>query len=132
MERLTLKDVDGRWNLNFATYDIVVPSRIVEKFSIAITRLASYEDTGLTPEEIMELIAPPNPPLTLEELLEMKLHPVWVERHDFGLSQFAIVRDTENLQFVSFLTVNGGVRLPCSVYGRNWLAYRSKPEEGKA
>ncbi len=34
-------------------------------------RLAAYEDTGLTPEEIMALIPPPNDPLTLEELREM-------------------------------------------------------------
>lgn len=71
----------------------------------------------------------PNSPLSIEELREMTYYPVWVERHDFAISEFAIVKDTENPQFVSFVTVNGGIRLPCSVYGRNWLAYRRKPEE---
>lgn len=32
----------------------------------AVTKLKRYEDTGLEPEEIMERIAPPNPPLALE------------------------------------------------------------------
>lgn len=40
-------------------------------------RLAAYEDTGLTPEEITTLIHPPNPPLTTEELLELDGEPVW-------------------------------------------------------
>ena len=41
-------------------------------------KLFRYEDTGLEPEEIMALIAPPNAPLTLEELREMDGEPVWV------------------------------------------------------
>lgn len=40
--------------------------------STIIERLAAYEDTGFTPEEIMALISLPNAPLTLEELLEME------------------------------------------------------------
>ena len=40
-------------------------------------KLFRYEDTGLEPEEIMALIAPPNDPLTLEELREMEGEPVW-------------------------------------------------------
>ncbi len=68
-------------------------------------------------------------PLTLDELREMYGKPVWVERHDFGVSKYAIVRDMEILGFVSFVIVDGGIRLPCSVYGRNWLAYRHKPKE---
>lgn len=38
----------------------------------AINRLAAYEDTGLTPEEVTAMtIQPPNDPLTLEELREI-------------------------------------------------------------
>ena len=40
-----------------------------------IDRLAAYEDTGLTPEEIVALIQPPNDLLTLEELREMGGEP---------------------------------------------------------
>lgn len=55
MERLTVKCDDGHWGLSFTVYDKAIPSRILEKLPIAIDRLAAYEDTGLTPEEIIEL-----------------------------------------------------------------------------
>ncbi len=49
---------------------------------LIIDRLAAYEDTGLTPEEIKALIPPPNDPLTLEELREMDGEQVWIDQPD--------------------------------------------------
>ncbi len=91
--------------------------RIAEALNMAIDALRAQDE------------AEKNEPLTLEELQELVWRPVWVERHDFGMSEYAIVRDTEILGFVSFATGTGRIRLPCSVYGRNWMAYRRKPEE---
>lgn len=50
MERLTVKRDDGRWAL--ANNDGAKPLEQMEKIPIAIGRLAAYEDSGLTPQEI--------------------------------------------------------------------------------
>ena len=55
MERLTVKCDDGHWGLSFTVYDKAIPSRILEKLPIAIDRLAAYENTGLTPEEVSKM-----------------------------------------------------------------------------
>ena len=80
-------------------------------------------DSGIA----MRLLAPPNAPLTLEELREMDGEPVWVIspdyvfepcwmlvmlRHDFVMA---------NWQLCDF-----------SEYGKTWLAYRRRPEGGSA
>lgn len=71
-----------------------------------------------------------NDPLTMEELREMGGEPVWVERHDGGQSEWAIVGDFKSLYGVYFATAWGGLRLPYDEYGETWLACRRKPEEG--
>ena len=59
MERLTYQDKDGGifypWERNSAngSYDIRDEEGLIQQ----INRLAAYEDTGLTPEEIIELKA---------------------------------------------------------------------------
>ena len=59
MERLTYQDKDGGifypWERNSAngSYDIWDEEGLIQQ----INRLAAYEDTGLTPEEIIELKA---------------------------------------------------------------------------
>lgn len=65
MERLTIRNSDG---------SVSQPTNTTVE--AVFYRLAAYEDTGLTPEEIMALTAP-NDPLTLEELREMDGDPVW-------------------------------------------------------
>lgn len=88
----------------------------------AIDRLAAYEDTGFEPEEIMVLIAPPNPPLTLEELQEMDGEPVYIvdsERPDnsgWEICNSLLTDPWNNCDNVA-------------AYGKTWLAYRRKPEE---
>lgn len=71
MERLT-KRIDG-WVMRKGCHGICRACTGAECADLypMIDRLADYEDTGLTPEEIMALIPPPNDPLTLEELREM-------------------------------------------------------------
>ena len=84
---------------------------------LAISALRAQQDT-------------PNDPLTLEELREIDGEPVWVERYDGGPSRWAIVGDFESLYGVYFCTAQGGLRLPYDEYGKTWLAYRRKQEEG--
>lgn len=55
MERMTVKRKDGRWAL--ANNDKASPMEQMEKFPIAIARLAAYEDTGLEPGSIDDLLA---------------------------------------------------------------------------
>ena len=96
MERLTIKTEKGAALKMGDTYpsEDVARKDLVERYRIAIDRLAAYEDTGLTPVEIRELKdlwkvvcklygintvgLSINNPLTLEELREMDGKPVWV------------------------------------------------------
>ena len=93
-------------------------------------RLAAYEDTGLTPEEISALIPPPNDPLTLEELREMDGEPVWVvPLNDFDIlpANYLVNAYAEQIVVDKF-----GAYLDFEDYGKTWLAYRRRPEEGTA
>ena len=51
MERMTVKRSDGRWAL--ANNDRAKPMEQIEKITIAVDRLAAYEDTGLEPGEVL-------------------------------------------------------------------------------
>ena len=104
-----------------------------------IDRLAAYEDTGLTPEEIMALVQPPNDQLTLEELREMGLFEwLWVEVIHPTKSQ--LLCKVESAYYQVFEDYTDGDAICCGWpglihdfayedYGKNWLAYRRKPEE---
>ena len=80
---------------------------------------------------------PPNPPLTLEELREMDGEPVWVVPAVVGgkiPERYMLVSDflPENGIFL-FMPPGGMTQgYKASTYGKTWLAYRRKPEEGKA
>lgn len=52
--------------------------------SSAIARLCAYEDTGLTPEEIMRIISEENEPLTADDLRKMDGEPVWIDGQESG------------------------------------------------
>ena len=107
-----------------------------------IDRLAAYEDTGLTPEEIMALVQPPNDQLTLEELREMGLFEwLWVEVIHPTKSQ--LLCKVESAYYQVFEDYTDGDAICCGWpglihdfayedYGKTWLAYRRKPEEGLA
>ena len=54
MERLTTKRRDGRWALR--NDDGATPKEQINKIPRAIDRLATYEDTGLEPETVSDLL----------------------------------------------------------------------------
>ena len=70
--------------------------------------------------------APPNGPLTLEQLREMDGQPVWVEL-------IGIKRPSAwyllNLRDKEAVNKRGGF-VSLIYYGDTWLAYRRRPEEG--
>ena len=66
--------------------------------------------------------------LTLDELRQMDGEPVWVEFRDGSGGCWGLVHIT---RFIHVVFANG---LYCTVgkpyFGKTWLAYRQKPEEG--
>lgn len=69
-----------------------------------------------------------NDPLTLEELREMCGEPVWVESQvDYEIGTWAIVEGI-SIKYNALYLLADYTRYN---YGKNWLAYRRKPEEGK-
>lgn len=73
--------------------------------------------------------------LTLEELREMDGEPVWIVHTDytpFGKEYWGIVRDGfSGLPNCFVATRDENIQLLYSEYGKTWLAYRRKPEEGE-
>ena len=71
---------------------------------------------------------PPNDPLTLEELREMDGEPVWVvPLNDFEIlpANYLVNAYAEQIVVDKF-----GAYLDFEDYGKTWLAYRRRPEEG--
>lgn len=135
MERLTERTKDGYvttcfWETNTENGMYDLNEQLAEK---CIDRLAAYEDTGLTPEEVTDLMAPhkavkepralvappPNTPLTPAELREMP-GPVWIcyPQETFG-PQHIMADDISCTRY----------QFSFADYGKTWLAYRRKPEE---
>ena len=139
MERLT-KRIDG-WVMRKGCHGICRACTGAECADLypMIDRLADYEDTGLTPEEVKALVPTPNDPLTLEELREMGLFEwLWVEVIHPTKSQ--LLREVESAYYQVFEDYTDGDAICCGWpglihdfayddYGKNWLAYRRKPEE---
>lgn len=78
--------------------------------------------------EAAEALTPlPNPPLTLEQLREMDGEPVWVQYGQYD-GEWVIVA-WNIYDAISYVR-----KTPCLLsvysYGKTWLAYRHKPEEG--
>lgn len=105
---------------------------------MVIDRLAAYEDTGLSPEEIKALIEPSNDPLTLDELREMDGMPVWCV-DGIGNQRWGLVNHDSNGLPICYDN-EAGYWDGC-IYGMTgdgkfglhqmgWRAYRSKPEGG--
>lgn len=96
-------------------------------------RLKMYEDV-MPLERAQELaqaekdgwlvVLPPNDPLTLEQLRELDREPVWLSGD--GLNRYDIFRGERSPGWADFYC--GRFSLFC--YGKDWLAYRRKPEEG--
>lgn len=137
MERLTVKCDDGHWGLSLTIYDKAIPSRILEKLPIAIDRLAAYEDTGLTPEEIMGLCRmdrrakmaellrmEENKPLTPDDLPKMDGTPVWITKMDGGGGAWMLV----DAEYELCREAHGELAV-FENCGKTWMAYRYKLEE---
>ena len=74
---------------------------------------------------------PPQQPLTLEELLEMKGEPVWIDYATaFGsrYEKWAVQAKHEGREDV--ISFTDDTALISSKYGCKWFAYRQKPTEG--
>ena len=73
------------------------------------------------------IIPPPNAPLTLEELREMAGEPVYIVEGTY--SYYALISGV--LDRVVWLISRWDEReMLTDDYGKTWLAYRRKPEEG--
>lgn len=75
-----------------------------------------------------------NEPLTLDELRKMDGEPAWFVSLRDGFASWGIVRVVE-MGKVWFIAVAGSERAfrafgDLDGYGKTWLAYRQKPEEG--
>lgn len=105
-------------------------------------RLFSYEDTCLTPEEIMGLCKmdkrakmaellrmEENKPLTMEEMREMGRRPVWFHWLHNDLTKTDMWRVISGVcEFTVYFTDDKGSGI-IRDYGNTWLAYRREPEE---
>lgn len=96
--------------------------------SNAIVRLAAYEDTGLSPEEIKALIAPLNDPLTLNELRKMDGDPVYVRYLD-GAGEWGLV-ETYGCEYAEIRFRNGSATVGGrhGLFSRGAEIYRCKTE----
>ncbi len=102
----------------FGTYDCLMAHMT------AVTKLKQYEDTGLSPEEIKNLISPPNPPLTLEDLKAMDKKPVWCcdKNGENGCWMLVVAHKMYCENYCDVASF--------SDYGTEWLAYcRELPKE---
>lgn len=72
-----------------------------------------------------------NEPLTLDELREMDGEPVWCVSMLSEQSEWAILKVTEMSKtwFIAMAGASCGYG-DKDTYGKTWLAYRQKPEEG--
>lgn len=68
----------------------------------------------------------PNDPLTLEQLREMDGEAVWICEPDGSDGMWALV----DLEYELCRTAKGGIAI-FDTYGKTWLAYRRKLEEGE-
>lgn len=115
MERLTMRNSDGSVSQPTST-----------TVEAVFYRLAAYEDTGLTPEEITAMVASPNDPFTLDELRQMDGEPVYIKcLFNDELSSYTVL-DEPHVDGNGIYT-----RLFYAAFESHeddWLAYRRKPE----
>ncbi len=72
--------------------------------------------------------APPNDPLTIEELREMDGEPVWVEAMVSLETEWCIVKYDHQMKRIRFWSADGGW-YDSYDYGGRIIAYRHRPEE---
>lgn len=75
-------------------------------------------------------LTPPNEPLTLEELRQMRGKPVWTVTTGFnGSGRWELVCDVDCEDALEMAScVDGFYDIEVNTYGSTWLAYRRPPE----
>lgn len=83
-----------------------------------------------TAEEAISALSPPNEPLTLEELREMKGQPVWTVTTGLdGSGRWELVCDVDYEDVLEMAScVDGFYAIEMDTYGSTWTAYRRPPE----
>lgn len=94
-----------------------------------VSHLFDLNETALKEKlERLKSATPPNNPLTMEELREMDGEPVFIKRigsdHPDDRAWALVDVGHELCKTVD------GVKAFFEFYGKSWLAYRRKPEEG--
>ena len=100
--------------------DIAVLNRDFFKFNQAIIMAIS----ALRQQEHFREVTKKVEPLTLDELREMPCEPVYIVA---GYVSWWDIVSYAGMEYL-YLKVEGS--LPFRDYGKNWTAYRQKPEEG--
>ena len=103
--------------------EIEIPDEEIEEAVLLLN--GASKDLAISALRQQETVTNRNEPLTLDELQEMDGEPVWVQSPgvpEYG--RWAIVEGVgENCLFLHD-------DFTCHDYGKTWLAYRQKPEEG--
>ena len=131
-------DACENWGLTFDAVNENLPERL-EYYGSESRKISADEYWD---DHAVHMPEPPNNPLTLEELREMDGEPVWVtptkesknwwipstvywRRPKMDTGWWMLVNAEEEKCFESHWA-----SAYFSDYGKNWLAYRRKPEEG--
>ncbi|MGD9567547.1 MAG: Lar family restriction alleviation protein [Sedimentibacter sp.] len=71
-----------------------------------------------------------NPPLTIEELKQMNLKPIWIQNtnSEIGLNGWSIYRKM-HIKQIAHCEGEANISYYMENYGKQWLAYRRKIEE---
>lgn len=81
--------------------------------------------------ELRDIKEKRNKPLTLGDLREMDGEPMWTVTTGLkGSGRWEIVRDVDEYMIEMCNCSDGIYCIDVDTYGKNWLAYRQKPEEG--
>ena len=88
------------------------------------TILREALDMAISALRQQEAVINRNEPLTLDELREMPCEPVYIVA---GYVSWWDIVSFAGMEYL-YLKVEGS--LPFRDYGKNWTAYRQKPEEG--
>ena len=89
-------------------------------------------DAGKAVLQEVSTLTPPNEPLTLEQLREMKGQPVWTVTTGLkGSGRWELVCDVDYEDVLEMAScVDGFYHIEVNTYGSTWKAYR-RPPEGK-
>ena len=88
------------------------------------TILREALDMAISALRQQETVTNRNEPLTLDELRQMPCEPVYI------VAGYVSWWDIVSFAGMEYLYLKAEGSLPLRDYGKNWTAYRQKPEEG--